>query len=503
LFEFSREVRDMKRILLTALAGFIFAGMASLANATTLEDAQTLISDAQQLRAAEFSPGHYAKARSALDKAKALSASQGDPAEVATDLDTAAAEAKKASETAQLVTTRFSNLVEARDRMELAGTQNMRQDLLQRAEDDFSHVVAAVEDGDMKKADRDAKIAMNTVHAAQVVAARNQFAKPIAKAIAGARRVDARKFSPKALDNAIQSEKQLDALIHNDPNAQTQAYAISQHGQEEAVRSMRISELGKKFESKPADLETWMDTEDARMRMLGDALGIQLSRSQTPEQQVALLKQAVQDMKNNYEGRIADADAQLKDLSQKLAQSQGELTDLAQVRRKLELKREAEAKIKRLTKLFDPTKVEILLTPDADVILRLNGLNFRSGSAAIPPNSYPILDNVLKSIDLFPDRAVRVEGHTDSIGANDYNKALSARRAEAVEQYLIGRMENANTHKFTAIGYGKDKPIAVNDTPEGRAKNRRIDIVLIAPPAAPSADSAAAPAADAATAGAQ
>ncbi|HXH64471.1 MAG TPA: hypothetical protein VNH42_03050, partial [Mariprofundaceae bacterium] len=187
----------MKRVLLSALAGFALAGMAPLAHATTLEDAQTLINDAQQLRAAEFSPGHYAKARSALDKAKALSASQGDPAEIRTDLDTAADEAKKAAETAQLVSTRFSNLVEARDRMELAGTQNMRQDLLQRAEDDFSHVVASVEDGNMQKAERDAKIAMGTVYAAQVVAARNQFGRPIAQAIAGARRVSARKYAPK------------------------------------------------------------------------------------------------------------------------------------------------------------------------------------------------------------------------------------------------------------------------------------------------------------------
>jgi OmpA-OmpF porin, OOP family len=474
----------MKRIMLSALASFALAGMASLAHATTLEEAQTLINDAQQLRAAEFSPSHYTKARKALDDAKALASAQGDPKAVLTDLDTAAAEAKKASETAQLVSTRFSDLVEARDRMELAGSENMRKDLAQRAEEDFSHVVAAVEDDDMRKAQRDAKIAMGTIYASQVVAARNRFGHPIAQAIAGARRVSARKFAPKALDNAITADKQLTALIHNDPNAQAQAYTLSQHGQEEAVRAMRIADLGNTFERDPAALERWMDTEDARMRMLGDALGIQLSRTQTPEQQVVMLKQAVQDMKNNYEGRIADADAQVKQLSQKLTQSQGELSDMAQIRRKLELKREAEAKIKRLTKLFDPKEdVQILLTTDADVILRLNGLNFRSGSAAIPPNSYSILDNVLKSIDLFPNRAIRVEGHTDSVGADDYNKALSTRRAQAVETYLVGRMDNANAHGFTAVGYGKDKPIAVNDTPQGRAKNRRIDIVLIAPPA--------------------
>jgi OmpA-OmpF porin, OOP family len=473
----------MKRIMLSAMAGFALAGMASLAQATTLEEAQTLINDAQQLRAAEFSPGHYTKARKALDDAKALASAQGDPKAVLADLDTAAAEAKKAADTAQLVSTHFSQLVEARDRMELISTKNTRQDLQQRAEKDFSQVVAAVEDDDMRRADRDAKIAMGTVYAAQVVAARHQFGNPITNAIAGARRVNAHEYAPKALSEAVKADQELDTLIRNDPNAQTQAYALSQHGTEEAMRAMRIADLGNTFSRNPASLEQWMDTEDARMRMLGDALGIQLSRSQTPEQQVAMLKQAVQDMKANYEGRIADTNAQLTQLSQKLAQSQGELSDMAAIRQKLELKREAEAKIKRLTKLFDPNKVEILLTPNADVILRLTGLNFRSGSAVIPPNSYSILDNVLKSIDLFPDRTIRVEGNTDSIGADNYNKTLSTRRAQAVETYLIDRMDNAKTRSFTAVGYGKDKPLAVNDTPENRAKNRRIDIVLIAPPA--------------------
>ena len=453
------------------------------AHAATLQDAQTLIGEAEQLRAAEFSPGHYARARQAMDAAKALAASQGDPKQVGEDIDTAAAEAKQAVDTAQLVSTRFADLVEVRDRMEMAGAKN-RADLLARGESDFAHVVAAVEDGDMQKAARDAKIAMGTIYAAQVVAARRQFADPLAQTISDARRASARKFAPKAIGNAIAAQKQLDALVRNTPNAQPQAYALLQHGRDEALRAKRIAELGRGFDSDSASVERWMDTEDAHMRMLGDALGIQLSRTQTPEQQAALLKQAVLDMKTNYEGRIADADTQIKGLSQKLTQSKGELSDLAEIRHKLELKREAEAKIKRLAKLFDPKDAEILLTPDADVILRLNGLNFRSGSAVIPPNSYAILDNVLKSIALFPDRAARVEGHTDSVGADSYNKVLSTRRAEAVKAYLISRMGAGHADTFTAVGYGKDKPIAVNDTPQGRAKNRRIDIVLIAPPAA-------------------
>jgi outer membrane protein OmpA-like peptidoglycan-associated protein len=473
----------MERSLFPALILFAAVAMAPAAHAATQQQAESLINAAEQLRAAEFSPAHYAKAQKAMAEAKALATSPGDAEQASKDIDTAAAEAKQAVDTAQLVSTRFSDLVEARDRMELAGAKN-RADLLQRGELDFSHVVAAVEDGDIKKAARNAKIAMGTIYAAQVVAARRQFADPLAHTIADARHASARTFAPKAIGNAIAAQKELSLLVRNTPNAQPQAYALSQHGSEEAMRAKRIAELGHEFDRDPAAIERWMDSEDARMRTLGDALGIQLSRTQTPAQQAALLNQAVQDMKANAQGRLADADAQIKELSQQLTQSKGELSDLAEIRHKLELKREAEAKIKNLTKLFDPKEVEILLTPDADVILRLNGLNFRSGSAVIPPKSYAILDNVLKSIALFPDRAARIEGHTDSVGADSYNQALSTRRAKAVQAYLISRIGNADGHSFTAVGFGKDKPIAVNDTPEGRAKNRRIDIVLIAPAAA-------------------
>ena len=121
-------------------------------------------------------------------------------------------------------------------------------------------------------------------------------------------------------------------------------------------------------------------------------------------------------------------------------------------------------------------------TADADVILRMKKLNFLSGSAVIPPEAYVLLDNAITSIGIFPDRAVRVEGHTDFMGTNDYNQKLSERRANAVRDYLTSQMEGSE-NRISAIGHGEEKPIANNETAEGRTKNRRIDIVLIAPPA--------------------
>jgi len=121
-------------------------------------------------------------------------------------------------------------------------------------------------------------------------------------------------------------------------------------------------------------------------------------------------------MQGSYKQQLQDSDKMIASLNAKMGVYEGDLAGMNELRRKLQIKRDAEAKIKRLTKLFNPDDVEILLTPDADVILRMKRLNFRSGSAVIPPNTYAMIDSAVQSILMFSDRSVRVEGHTDSAG---------------------------------------------------------------------------------------
>jgi len=368
--------------------------------------------------------------------------------------------------------------------MQLSDSKKFRADLAKRAENDFARVVEAFEGGHERKAHDVAKMARNTVHAAEVVAAREQISKPLGRAISGARKVKAIKYAPKALGTATKAHSTVERIIKENPNEQARAYSIAKRGEMQARRAMRVAKLGQQFDKKSSAIEGWVDAQDGRMRLLGEALNVDLNRSQTPEEQLELLKQAAQEMRNNYTAQLADADEQIRGLSEKLSKYETQYkTDMAamgEIRRKLQLKREAEAKIKCLTKLFNPDNVEILLTPDADVILRLKKLNFRSGSAVIPPNAYSILDHVMESITIFNNRNVRVEGHTDFVGANLYNQELSERRALAVQDYLRSRMESVHVD-ISGVGYGEEKPIANNETAEGRERNRRIDIVLLVP----------------------
>ena len=468
--------------LLMALPLILYA---TAVQAVTIEEVESRMAEAEQFRAVEFSPGNYAKAREALDDAR-NQISSGNHEKASASLDRSAAHIQGALITSQQLTTQLPQLVESRDRMQMADPQHLRADLVERAERDFSRVVEAVESDDMAKAKAQAKLAQITLHAAQAVAAREQYARPISKGIAAARKVHARKYSPNALEASLLAQREIEALIKNDPDAQVKMYAASKRGELSAERAMKIAALGEHLSKNPAEIETLVDSEEARFRLLGKYLGIDLSNAKNAEEQARMLQQAIEEMENGYKQQLQDSDKNIEALNGKLAKYEGELsqyqTDLAgmnELRRKLQIKRDAEAKIKRLTKLFDPQDVEILLTPDSDVILRLKSLNFRSGSAVIPPNTYAMLDHAVDSMVLFTDRAVRVEGHTDAAGANVYNQKLSERRAAAVKAYLMEKMQGQRS--VQAAGFGEEKPIANNETAQGREKNRRIDIVLQVP----------------------
>ncbi len=105
-------------------------------------------------------------------------------------------------------------------------------------------------------------------------------------------------------------------------------------------------------------------------------------------------------------------------------------------------------------------------------------IHFDFNKSNIKSDSYPILDDVssvLKSN--LQIRRVRIEGHTDSIGSDEYNQKLSDKRANAVKEYLVGK--GVDSTRLESIGYGESHPIADNGTESGRAQNRRTEFNVV------------------------
>lgn len=107
-----------------------------------------------------------------------------------------------------------------------------------------------------------------------------------------------------------------------------------------------------------------------------------------------------------------------------------------------------------------------------------NGIYFDTNKFNINSDSKATLDKMAGILMEYPDTNVLVIGHTDSQGADDYNMTLSKNRAQAVTNYLTND-KGLSAGRFTTNWYGETSPIATNDTPEGRAQNRRVNIVIV------------------------
>ena len=120
--------------------------------------------------------------------------------------------------------------------------------------------------------------------------------------------------------------------------------------------------------------------------------------------------------------------------------------------------------------------VDAVGCPRKDTVT-LQGVGFETNSATLTGDSAPVLNDVAADLKKYPRLKVEVQGHTDSRGTDAYNLKLSQRRAEAVREYLVN--QGVSESQLTARGYGETSPTATNDTDEGRAQNRRVDLKVV------------------------
>ena len=123
------------------------------------------------------------------------------------------------------------------------------------------------------------------------------------------------------------------------------------------------------------------------------------------------------------------------------------------------------------------TGVEVVRKGDNITLDMPGNVTFALNSAQLNPKFDPVLDKVAATLVEYNQTMIQVAGHTDSTGSHAYNMKLSEERAMSVKNYLAGRGVPAK--RMVTVGAGPDYPVASNDTPEGRAENRRVEITIV------------------------
>ncbi|SLN29535.1 putative lipoprotein YiaD precursor [Pseudoruegeria aquimaris] len=129
-----------------------------------------------------------------------------------------------------------------------------------------------------------------------------------------------------------------------------------------------------------------------------------------------------------------------------------------------------------LRQSINNSNIQIVNTGSELKVIMPQGILFATDSAAVNPSIYGDLGALATNLTQYPDSVVEVVGHTDNTGAAAYNQTLSLQRAQSVASILVSNGVPSN--RLVPIGRGEDQPIASNLTEEGKAQNRRVEVII-------------------------
>lgn len=201
------------------------------------------------------------------------------------------------------------------------------------------------------------------------------------------------------------------------------------------------------------------DAEQARLLVATTAEDAQRARDEREE---ALQKEA-------ESARAAQLSAEEADQARRLADSRASEAEYARL--------EAELASKQVSSLTRQLENLQLRETESGVVVTLGDVLFASGQATLVEGGRSSLEEVVDLLQTEPDKKIRVEGHTDSLGDADVNLLLSEQRAQAVLEALVSM--GVDNGRISSLGMGEDFPIASNEDEDGRARNRRVDVILL------------------------
>ena len=317
--------------------------------------------------------------------------------------------------------------------------------------------------------------ARNAVRIAHVAAADKYAASIVAKADEQLRQAEtsyrqkqnrgaieavAREATQTAEESRVMAVKQ-----KAEEEAQAQATAEKKAAEERAAKARVDAEAEARGRAEAEAARTQAET----ARSQADAAKAEAERSKLEAQQAA---QEAARQRQEAEQAKAEAIAQQQALAVEADRARQAAAQSDQLRQQAE-KEKQELRARLLQQLNT-----VLSTRDSarGLIANMSDVLFKSGSFELLSAARERLAKVSGIVLAYPSLHLAVEGHTDSVGSDEYNRQLSERRAQAVRDYLV--QQGISPDAIAASGFGKSEPVASNDTPEGRQQNRRVELVL-------------------------
>lgn len=398
------------------------------------------INQAQANQVNILSPKYFEAAKDARNKAVKLRADNKKQKDVLHSLAISQANLDKANSVANVSNVMLKGPIEARRDAMNAKAYSFFQKEFEAADKNFRSLTEQVEDNDSASVERKRGPIEATYRDLELQAIKKDKLGAAKDTIKAAISEGAEKLTPDTLATTNKKYSENEAIIENQRH---DAFAINRASEDATTSANRL------------------------LKMVRDAKGSSTKKPEELAKQIEANELAAQKSKN-----------QLNTSQSALAKSEGNLVSATAQNSKLESQAWLDKEFEKARKEFNSNEAEVYKQGDK-LLLRLKGLTFANNKSAIDAENFNLLAKVQKVIGDIGASQIEVEGHTDSSGGKKINEELSEKRAKSVQSYLVSN-NNVPAEKITATGYGYSKPIATNKTAEGRAQNRRVDIIITA-----------------------
>lgn len=380
----------------------------------------------------------------------------------------------------------FATVLKTREDTVVADAATNAPEAWARASERFAEASTRFERGDEQGAQRRAAEAEVLFREAELLAIKGAILGEARALIARADMAKVADFAPRTLEDAKRLLAQADQEIARNRYDVAVPRDLAAQSAYQARHALYLAGVIGALQERDRDehaLEELMLNWEQPLARLAGELGVDprfdagyqapldemRNKAQAQQQELAGLKQEAIDQ----EGQIAGLNAEVVRLEERLG---GVSQERIALQRRVDAQARLRANLATVETSFLPEEARVSRTGD-DIVISLLGINFPVGRSTIDRSNEPLMGKVRDALALFPGSSVVVEGHTDSQGGDSANLILSQDRADAVKQYLVMNF-GLDPEKVTSIGYGETRPAASNDTPDGRARNRRIDLVI-------------------------
>jgi len=434
-----------------------------------------------------LAPGWFAMSEKSFLKARKRLDAGDEISRILLNVSYGRAELLRAEEMAQLSRTALREVIKSRDEARAAGAESLEEDYIE-VEEQFLEITRAIEDNNLDWAHRNKERVNRSYRQLELQAIKKHNLEEAGKLIRQAEKDGAKKIAPKTLAMAQETLKEADAYISEHRSEKENVEKRGRYAFFEARRLLNVTKQSQKFQTmEPEEITLWVEK---ILYSTTRKLSAPDRRDEAFDTQVDKILDSIGVMQNGYEliiNKVAMQQAEMETMQKQIAlleERERELQDtegrLAREEKDTKERLEAERRFHRVyNKIeaeFEPTEADVYKQGDR-LVIRLKAIQFPVGKDIIMPRNYPLLMKVQRAILAFDEPNVLIEGHTDSTGSEAMNEELSERRAQAVREYFVAN-GTLPQEKIIAGGYGSRRPLAPNETEEGRAINRRIDVVI-------------------------